>query len=168
LLWNEKTLRDADLFKFQIPGQADDLHTVLQRWGDGWQRVCRGNEEDLGEIEIHFQVMVAEGIILLWVEDLQKGRRRITPEIHAHLIHLIKQENGVSGFGFPDGLNDFPWHGADIGSAVAADLSLIPNAPQGHAHEIPSQRSGHRLAQRGLTYSRGTHKAENGTANLLG
>lgn len=43
-------------------------------------------------VKIHFQIMIVEGVVLLRIEHLQQRRRRITTEIHRHLVDLVKQE----------------------------------------------------------------------------
>ena len=47
------------------------LHPVQQRRGDGRSGVCSGNEEHLGKVKGHVEVMVCEAVVLLWVQDLR-------------------------------------------------------------------------------------------------
>ena len=57
---DEILLRNGDFLAFCIAGKGDDLHAVAQRSRDGLQRVRRGDEHDLGEVESDLKVMVAE------------------------------------------------------------------------------------------------------------
>ena len=55
------------------------LHTVEQWTRNGTEIVGCGNEEHLGEVEVHVQIVVVEGVVLLRVEHLKAepttGRR---------------------------------------------------------------------------------------------
>lgn len=48
------------------------LHPVQQGGGNGGRGVCSGDEQHLGEVECHVEVMVCEAVILLWVQDLRE------------------------------------------------------------------------------------------------
>lgn len=50
------------------------LHSVQQGGGNGCCAVCCGNEEHLGEVESHIEVMVCEAVVLLWVQDLEEHK----------------------------------------------------------------------------------------------
>ena len=82
------------LFQLGVPGQANDLHAVLQRSRDGIKGVGRGDEEHLGEIVVHVQIVVIKGHILFRVQHLQEGGGRVAPEIGGHLVHLVEQKTG--------------------------------------------------------------------------
>jgi len=43
--------------------------------------------------------------------------------------------------------------GADVRSPMAPDLSFVPHAAQGHAHERPAQGAGNALAEAGLAHA---------------
>src|SRR5665811_805834 len=47
-------------------------------------------------------------------------------------------------------LQDLAGHRADVGAPVAADLGLVANAAQGHAHELAVRGAGDRLPERRL------------------
>ena len=72
--------------------------------------------------------MIREGMVLRRIQDLQQRRRRIPPEIPAHLIHLVQHQHGVLHAGPADRLNNPPRHGADVGAPVPSELSFIMNA----------------------------------------
>lgn len=48
----------------------EDLHPVQQGRRDGGRGVGCSDEQDLGEVEGHVEVVVCEAVILLWVQDL--------------------------------------------------------------------------------------------------
>ena len=74
--------------------------------------------------------MVAEGIVLLGVKRLQERRGGIAPEIGAQLVDLIHHKNRIVGFALFQPLKDASGKGADIGSSMSADFSLIPDPAQ--------------------------------------
>ena len=86
---------DLDLFLLGVAVDLDDLHAVAESRLDRLQQVGRGDEQDLGKVEGHAQVVVGEGVVLLRVEDLQQGRGRVAAEIHADLVHLVHHEHRV-------------------------------------------------------------------------
>ena len=67
-------LGDGDLLLDGVAVEADDLHAVQQRPGDRLGHVGRGDEHDLGEVELDVEVVVAERVVLRGVEDLEQRR----------------------------------------------------------------------------------------------
>ena len=64
---------DGDLLVLGVPVEPDDLHPVEQGPGDGVDHVGSGQEQHLGEVELDLEVVVAEGVVLRRIEDLQQG-----------------------------------------------------------------------------------------------
>ncbi len=95
LFRNEKFLGDLGLLRFGITGNPDDLHPVLKGRRNGIEGICSGDEENLGKIVVHIQIVIIKGMILLRVEHLEEGRRRIPSKIGAHLVHFIEQKTGL-------------------------------------------------------------------------
>lgn len=60
-------------FGFKVAVELNNLHAVQKGGRDGVQGIGRGDEEDLGEVVLQIQVMVHEGIVLLWVQHFQQG-----------------------------------------------------------------------------------------------
>ena len=85
----------------------------------------------LGEVVIHVEVVVVEGVVLLGVEDLEQRRRGIAAEVHGHLVHLVEQEDRVAAAGLLQALDHLAGQRTDVGAAVAADLGLVAHAAQG-------------------------------------
>ena len=150
LAGDEEPLGDAELFLLRVAGDLDDLHTVPQGREDRVDEVGRGDEHDVREVERDTQVVVAEGVVLFRVQDLQERGRGIATKVRADLVHLVHHEDRIVGAGLLDALDDAAGHGADIRPAVAPDLGLVPDAAQRDPHELPSQRPRDGLAQGGL------------------
>lgn len=88
---------DDDLLVLGVAVEADEFHAVGERLGDGLQHV-RGRQEDhVAQVELHLQVVVAEGVVLGGVQDLQEGRRRVAAEVGADLVDLVEEDDGVHG-----------------------------------------------------------------------
>ncbi len=48
------------------------------------------------EIVDDSQVVIAEGVVLLGVENLEQGGRRIAPDVRTELVDLVEHEDRVS------------------------------------------------------------------------
>ena len=69
--------------------------------------------------------------------------------------------------GVAQGAHEAARQRADVGAPVAADLGLVADAAEAHAHELASERAGDRLAQRRLADAGGSDEAEDGSAALV-
>ena len=47
------------------------LHPVQQSCRDGCRGVGGGDEDHLGEVKGHVEVVVSEAVVLLWIQHLQ-------------------------------------------------------------------------------------------------
>ena len=74
LLRDQILVRDVQLLLARVARQFDDLHAVAQRFRDGIHPVGRGNEQHLGKIERHIQVVIAERVVLLRIENFHQCR----------------------------------------------------------------------------------------------
>jgi len=72
LLGDQESLSDLDLLRLRVAGEVQHLHAVAQRGRNRLQRVGRGDEHDLREVEGNIQVVVAEILVLLRVEHLEQ------------------------------------------------------------------------------------------------
>src|SRR5579875_3469050 len=113
---------DRELLVLGVAGDLDDLEPVQEGRGDAHRDVGGTDEEDPREVEGDVQVVVEEGVVLLGVEHLQEGRRRVSAEVHPQLVQLVQHEDGVSRPRPPDGLDDPPGEGPHVGPPVPADL----------------------------------------------
>jgi hypothetical protein len=71
--------------------------------------------------------VVRELPVLLGIEHLQEGCRRIASEVQADLVDLVQHHHGILGATLLHGLNHSAREGPDVGPAVAADLGLVPD-----------------------------------------
>ena len=152
---------DLQLLVLGIAGQLQHLHAIAQRGSNRVEDVGGGDEQHLGEVERHIEIVIAEGIVLLRVEDLQQRRRGVAAEVRAQLVDLVENEDGVLRFGAAQPLDDLAGQGADVGAAVAADLRLVAHAPERDADELAIEGARNRPRQRGLADARRTDAAEN-------
>ncbi len=116
------------LFFACITRDIDNLHPVFKRAGDWIHLVCRSDEHDICKVKWQVQVMVAKGIVLLRVQDLQQGRRRIPPEVRADLVYFIHHKDGVIRTCLLHPLNYASRKSTDIGAPVSSYLCFIANA----------------------------------------
>ena len=119
LLLDEILLGDLELFDFGVSVQAQHLHAVLQRAGDGVEHVCRCDEKHLREIVFDVEIMVLETCVLLGVENFEQRRGRVAAEIAGHLIHFIEHEDGIFCSSLLHRLDDLSGQGSDVGAPVA-------------------------------------------------
>ena len=145
---------DGHLLVLGVAVEADDLHPVEQRPGDGVDHVGGGDEQHLGQVELHLEVVVAEGVVLCRIEHLEQRRGRVAPVVGSQLVDLVEHDDRVHGAGLAEGAHQPAGLGAHVGAAVPSDLGLVADAAQGHPDERPSEGPGHRLAQRGLAHAR--------------
>ena len=104
LLGDDVLLGDEGLLLLAVAGELEHLQPVEQGGGDRLEHVRRGDEHDLRQVEVDVQVMVAEGRVLLGVEDFQERGRGIAAEVGAELVDLVEHEDRVIGrrpCGFP-------------------------------------------------------------------
>ena len=154
LAWNQVSAGDLQFFLLAVAGQAEDFHAVQQRLGNRVQRVGRGDEKDLREVERQVEIVVTESAVLGRVEDFHERSGRVAAVIAAQLVDLVEHQDRIVDAGATDRLDDPARHGADIGATMAAQLGLVVQAAQAGALELAADRAGNRLAQRGLADSR--------------
>ena len=98
LFRDQEILGNVELVKFGVARNPDDLHPVPEGQRDGMQSVGRRDEKDFREIIIDVQIMIVEGEILLRVEHFEQRRRRVAPEIGAHLVDFVQAEDRIVAF----------------------------------------------------------------------
>ena len=165
LLRDEEALPDLDLLPLRVAGQLDDLHPVAERRRDGIRQVAGRDEQHLAEVERHLEVVVLEGVVLLRVQDLEEGGRRVAPEVHPDLVDLVEHEHRVVRAGGLDVLDDPAGQRADVRAPVAADLRLVVDAAEAHPDELAAHRPGDALAERRLADAGRADEGEDGAAD---
>ncbi|MBB3732586.1 hypothetical protein FHR33_008446 [Nonomuraea dietziae] len=164
LLGQQVVAGDGHLLVLGVTVEGDDLHTVEQRPRDGLQDVGRREEEHVRQVELDLQVVVAEGVVLRGVEDLEQGGRRVAPVVGADLVDLVEQHDRVHRARLADRPDDATGLRADVGAPVSADLRLVAHAAEGDADELPAHGARHGLTQRRLADSRRARQSEDGAA----
>ena len=150
---------DGHLLGDGVAVEADDLHAVQQRAGDRLGLVGGRDEDDLGQVELDVEVVVAERGVLRRVEHLEQGRAGVAAPVGADLVDLVEEDDRVHRAGVAQGAHQAARQRADVGAPVAADLGLVAHAAQRHADELASHGAGDRLADRGLA---GAGRADQG------
>src|SRR6185437_14879069 len=117
-------------------------------------------EQDLREIERHLEVVVAERVVLLGIEDLQQRGGRVAPKVVTELVDLVEHEHGVVRARLLDALDDAARQRADVRAPVAADLGLVAHAAERDASELASDRARDRAAERRLADARRAREAQ--------
>ncbi len=164
---DEVLVGDGDFLLEGVAGQLEHFHAVAQRRRDGVEDVGGGDEHDVREVERHVEVMVAEGEVLLRVEDFEQRGGGVAAEVRAELVNLVEHEDGVVGFGLADSLDDAAGERADVGAAVAADLGLVADAAEGDADEFPAERARDGAPERGLAGAGRPDEAEDRPVRVL-
>ena len=151
--------RDRHLLGDRVAVEADHLHAVEQRPGNGVGDVGGRDEEHLRQVELDVEVVVAERVVLRRVEHLEQRRRRIAAPVGADLVDLVEHDDRVHGAGVAQGAHQPAGQRADVGPAMAADLRLVAHAAERHADELPARGARDRLADRGLAGARRADEA---------
>jgi hypothetical protein len=146
-------LGDGELFLGDVAGEADHLHAVEQRRGDG-ELVGGADEQGLRQVEAHVEVVVEEIGILFGVEHFQQRRGRVAVVAGADLVDLVEHDDRVGRPRLLQRLDELARHGADVGAAMPLDFGLVAHAANREAEELAPQRLGDRFADRGLANAR--------------
>ena len=165
LLRNQMMLGDVKLLLLGVARKRDHLHAVKKRRRNV-VAVGSGHEHHVGEIHRNLHVVVGERIVLLRIEHLKHGRRRIAAPIRTHLVDFIEQEERIAHARADHALDDLAGHRSHVGAAMPADFTFIAHAAQGHAHELASRRTSDGLAERSLADAGRPHEAENRRLHL--
>ena len=103
----------------------------MARWTINYlDSIGRGDEEHMGKVERHLDIMIPEGAVLLGIQYLQQGGGGIAAVIIAELIYLIQQQHGIGAAGLLDGIDDTTGHTAYISFPMTADLGFIFDTAQ--------------------------------------
>ena len=72
--------------------------------------------------------MIAEGKVLLGIEDFQQSRRRIAAVVGADLVDFVEHEHRVRCRRLIDGLDDPAGQRTDVRATVTADFRFVAHA----------------------------------------
>ena len=151
--------RDVYLLFFGVALQFNNLHAIAQRLGDRVEHVRGSDEEHLGKIEGHVEIVVAERGVLFGIQRFEQRGSRVAAEIASHFIDLVEHEDRVLGLGAANALDDLPRQRTDVGAPVTADLRFVVHTAERKPHELASECPGDRFAERSLAHSWRSHKA---------
>jgi hypothetical protein len=121
-----------------------------QRTRDPLERVRRRDEHDLREIVVDVEVVVVERAFCSGSSTSRSADDGIAAEIGRHLVDLVEAGRPDSRSRLLHRLDDLAGQRTDVGPTVAADLSLVPDAAERNANELPARRTRDRLAERRL------------------
>ena len=110
------------------------------------------------------RIIVAEGVVLFGVEDLEQRRERVALIARRELVHLVQHEHRVAAPRLAHRLRDVAGKGSDISAPMAANFRLVMHAAQTDAPELKAERLGDTLAEGGLADARRPHEAQYRTA----
>ena len=108
LFGQQIVVRNSDFFVLGITWQTNNFHAIKQRRWD-IHAVSRSDKHDIRQIEIHFQVMISERVVLFRIEHFEQRRGGITPEVCSHLVYFIQQKQRITGTHLAQVLNDLAW-----------------------------------------------------------
>ncbi len=144
----------------QVSRQLDYLHSVKQRLRKGRQGVGRSYEEHLRQVVVDINIIVVEMTVLLRVEHFKQCRRRITLEVGADFVDLIKQKHRVGSAGAAHGLHDAAGHRTDICAAMTAYLGLVVQTAERHTLVSAAKSRRDCGAERRLAHSGRAYQTE--------
>src|SRR5262245_11765642 len=107
----------------------------------------------MAQVEWQVQVMVPEGEVLGRVEYLEQSRRRIATKVGTEFVDLVQHHHWIVDAGSPQRLYDAPGQSANIGPAMAPELSLVMDTAKRHPFEFAAHRPRDGLAKTGLAHS---------------
>ena len=151
---------DSQLFFRDVTGQANHVHPVEQWPRNRIELVGGTDEQNLGQVHAHIEIVVQELAVLLRIQGLQKGGCWITLERRTNLVDFIQHDHRVCHFRIFQRLDKLTGHGADIGAAVALDLSFIPHATNAETVELPPQCIRYGMADRRLADARRAYEQQ--------
>ena len=136
LLRQKMSARDLQLLLFGVACEADDLHSVAKGWLHGVEYVGRRHEHRVREVERDAEVVVAETVVLLWVENFEQSGRRVAAKIGPDLVNLVEHDERVVRARLLQRLNYPAGHRADVRAAVSANFRLVVQAAEREAYEL--------------------------------
>ena len=123
-------LSDFQFLLRDVTIDFNDLHAVKQGAAHRCQAIGRCDEQDLGQVIVHIEVVIVEVAVLLGIKHLEQCRRWVTLEVLSHLVYLIEHDNGIVAATLAQGSDDAARHRADVGAAMASDLGFVMQAAQ--------------------------------------
>ena len=105
--------------------------------------------------------MVPKRLILFTVEHFQHCSGWVTPEIIAHLINFIQQNQWILGLCPCHRIHNASRHCSDVSFPVSSNIRFIPNSAQRNPFVISAQSLGNGFSDGSLADTRRANKTEN-------
>ncbi|KAF5052999.1 hypothetical protein DSECCO2_402880 [anaerobic digester metagenome] len=144
---DQVVLCDRELLVLRVARDLDKLHPVEEGRRDRREAVCGRDEEHVREVVGDLQVVVRERVVLLGVEDLEEGARRVAGVGDGEFVDLVEDEDRVLRPGLLHPLDDPAGERPDVGPPVPPDLCLILDAAEADPDVLPPQCVGDALAE---------------------
>ena len=158
---------DLELVRCRVAAEPDDFHTVEERLRDRVNRVRRADKHDVAQIVGNVHVVIRKGVVLLGVKDFKQGAGGISVVGDAELVHFVQYHDGVGDAALFNAVHDPAGHRADVGPAVAADVSFVAHAAKAHTHIFPVQSLCDALSDTGLAGARSADEQKDRARLLL-
>ena len=129
-LFNKMALCNLKLFFSCVGRKFYNLHTVEQRLGNRAQIVGCGNKHNIRQIKRNLNVVVTECYILFGVKNFQHGGSRVAPEIVAHFVDFIEQNECVFASRKLHGVHNSSGHCAYICFSMTANVRFVFHSAQ--------------------------------------
>ena len=125
LIRDQVAFGNFHLFFHRVTTDFDDFHAVEQGRLDGAEAIGGGDEQDLAQVVVHFQVIVVKMVVLGRIQHFEQCRAGVSPKITAYFIDLIQQKYRIAAARFFHRLDDAARQGADVSFAVSPDFTFI-------------------------------------------
>ena len=86
---------------------------------------------------------------------------------HAHLVHLVDEEDGAATLDYLQSLYNLSGHCPHVGAAVSLDFSLISHSTYRKTKEGLVHGTGNRMAYAGFTHTWRSHQNNDGAFIVL-
>ncbi len=130
---------DRELLVLRVARDLDELHPVEERCRDRREGVCGRDEEHVGEVVRNLEVVVRERAVLLGVEDLEEGARRVSRIGDGKFVDLVEDEDRVLRPCSLHALHDPSGQRPDVGPPVPSDLRLVFDAAEADPDVLPPE-----------------------------
>ena len=145
---------DVNFLFLGVTLKLNNLHAVAQGLGDRIEHIRGGNEQHLGEIESHVQIVVAKRCVLFRIERFEQRRRRIATKVASHLVNFVEHKDRIFRLSAPYSLNDLPGQSSDVGAAMATNFRFVVHSAERQTRELASERARNGFTQRSFAHAR--------------
>ena len=151
-----------------IAADFNKLHTVKQWTWNIACVICCGYEQNLGQIQRQFHIVISEMAVLLWVQYFQKCRGSVSFVITAYFVNLIQQHKRIAYARLSETIGDSAGHRTDIGSSMTSDLSFISHTTKTDPYIFLIQCICYGFRYGSLTGSGRSHQTKNRCFSFTG